>query len=382
MSANMNASSDALSASQQQLLTSVQQLQDAQRGLMHRYTAATDPTEHKNIANEMDKNETLRANLLSSSGAAALVQNQAVATKRDAATDLTAMTNFVEAELKAARERMEEIQMSRTGKERMIELNTYYGKRFTAQAGVMKIFIYMCVPVLILAVLANMGFLPNYIAGFAIIASIVVGIIYIYGAIHDINRRDKTNFDEYTWEFDPSRVGPIVNPHHHNKRNKQSADAGLAGMGCFDKACCAPPTTWDHKAKQCVFVNDAQGDGSAVKGSAQHNTGKRGTATKYALLGDLSATSGPTTAPTTAPTTTSNLCWTDANRALKGQCMGGWTYDGAADTCTAPAGSVAASIQMCSPYKVSDINTATPDGWKAFMNACKVGGQYDSPNCG
>ena len=372
MSANPNSSSDTLSASQQQLLTSVQQLYDAQRGLMHRYTAATDPTEHKNIANEMDKNETLRANLLSSSGAAALVQNQALTTKRDAATDWTTMKKFFEAALKAAREQIEEIKMSRIGKERMIELNTYYGKRFTAQAGVMKIFIYMCVPVLILAVLANMGFLPNYLAGFAIIASLVVGIIYIYGAINDINRRDKTNFDEYAWEFDPSRVGPIVNPH---QPHKPSVDAVLAGMGCFDKACCAPPTAWDHKAKQCVFVNDAQGEGSAVKGSAQHKAGKHGKATQYALLGDLSA------APTGAPTTTSNLCWTDANRALKGQCMGGWTYDGAADTCTAPVGSVAASIQMCSPYKVSDINTATPDGWKAFMTACKVGGQYDSPNC-
>jgi hypothetical protein len=377
MSANPNASSDTLSASQQQLLTSVQQLQDAQRDLMHRYSSTTDPTEQKNIMNEMNKNETLRANLLSSSGAAALVQNQALATKRDAATDLTAMTNFVEAELKAARERMEEIQTSRTGKERMIELNTYYGKRFMAQAGVMKIFIYVCVPVLILAVLANAGFLPNYIAGFAIIACIVVGIVYIYGAIHDINRRDKTNFDEYTWEFDPSRVGPIVNPHHHNKRNKQSADAVLAGMGCFDKACCAPPTAWDHKAKQCVFVNDAQGEGSAVKGSAHHNVGgKHAAATQYALLGDLSATAGPTAAPSGAPS--GALCWTDANRVLKGQCMGGWTYDGAADTCTAPAGSVASSIQMCSPYNVATMNKATPDGWKAFTNACKV---VDAPNC-
>jgi len=373
MSANPNASSDTLSASQQQLLTSVQQLQDAQRDLMYRYSAATDPTEQKNIMNEMDKNETLRANLLSSSGAAALVQNQALATKRDAATDLTAMTNFVEAELKAAREQMEEIQTSRTGKERMIKLNTYYGKRFMAQAGVMKIFIYICVPVLILAVLANAGVLPNYIAGFAIIACIVVGIVYIYGAVNDINRRDKTNFDEYAWEFDPSRVGPIVTPHQHNKRNKQSADAVLAGMGCFDKACCAPPTAWDHKTKQCVFVNDAQGEGSAVKGSAHHKAGKHGAATKYALLGDLAT---PVPAATTAPS--GALCWSDANRVLNGQCMGGWTYDGAADTCTAPAGSVAASIQMCSPYNVATMNKATPDGWKAFTNACKV---VDAPNC-
>ena len=244
-----------------------------------------------------------------------------------------------------------------------------------AQAGVMKIFIYICVPVLILAVLANAGVLPNYIAGFAIIACIVVGIVYIYGAVNDINRRDKMNFDEYTWEFDPSRVGPIVNPHHHHKKNK--LDASLSGFGCVDGSCCADPTKWDPTAKQCVFVNDAQGEGSAVKGSAHHKAGKHGAATKYALLGDL-ATPLPaaTTAPSGAPS--GALCWSDANRVLNGQCMGGWTYDGAADTCTAPAGSVAASIQMCSPYNVATMNKATPDGWKAFTNACKV---VDAPNC-
>jgi hypothetical protein len=218
--------------------------------LMHKYAVATDSTERKNVANEMDKNETLRSNLLSSSGAAALVQNQAVDTKRAAAADLTAMTTFVEAELKSARDQLEENQTIRTGKERMIELNTYYGKRFMAQAGVMKIFIYMCIPILILAILANMGFLPNYIAGFAIIASIVVGIVYIYGAVHDINRRDKMNFDEYTWEFDPSRVGPIVNPHHHHKKK-------------------------DSAGETCPNACDVQGDNSVIKGTSQ-KAGKPG----------------------------------------------------------------------------------------------------------
>ena len=282
---NPNNSLDTLSASQQQLLTSVQQLQDAQKDLMNKYSSATDPTERKNIANEMDKNETLRSNLLSSSGAAALVQSHAISTKQDAAKDLTAMTLLMEAELKSARDQLEEIQTSRLGKERMIQLNTYYGKRFMAQAGVMKIFIYMCIPVLILAVLANMGFLPNYIAGFAIIASIVIGIVYIYWAVHDINRRDKMNFDEYTWEFDPSRVGPVINPqkHHHKKK--------------------------DSSGEKCPNVCDVQGDNSAVKGTSQ-KAGKSGAMsiantaapTATGLLGDLSKPTAITAAPTPAPT--------------------------------------------------------------------------------
>ena len=326
MSANPNASADTLSASQQQLLTSVQQLKDAHTELMRRYSAATDDADRTNIMNELEKNVTLRASLLSSAGETALVQNQAIATKKNDAASAYAIASLIQAEKQFAQDQAEEIQDIRNNKQRMIQLNTYYGKRFMAQAGVMKIFIYMCIPILILAVLANMGFLPNYIAGFAIIASIVVGIILSYSAVSDINRRDKMNFDEYTWEFDPSRVGPIVH-HHRHRGKKDKSDGGMgAGMGCFDKACCASPTTWDATSKQCIFVNDAQGEGSAVKGSAHHKAGKHGSAaTNYSLLGDLSSsgTAAPTAAATTTPTTqpTSNLFWTDANRVLKGQCM-------------------------------------------------------------
>ena len=308
MSSNPNASPDTLSETQQQLLTNTQLLQDAQTNLMNRYTASADSNERTKIMNEMKKNEALRTQLLSSTGNIALVQSQAVAIKQTAAQDQTAMMKLMDAELKDARQRMEELKTNRTGKERTIELNTYYGKRFMAQAGVMKIFIYMCIPILVLAVLANMGFLPNYIAGFMIIAAIVIGIVYIYGAVHDINRRDKMNFDEYAWEFDPSRVGTIINPDSGDKHKKKKQTD--CNAGCSNGQCCAPPTTWDATTNKCIFVNDAQGENAAVKGNS-HKSGKHGaaaianaaaTTAATSLLGDLASTAGPT-AVTTGPTT-------------------------------------------------------------------------------
>ena len=285
MSANPNASSETLSASQQQLLKSVQQLQDAQKDLVNKYTTASDPTERKKIADEMNKNELLRTNLLSSAGNIAQVQTQQVVNKRDAAKELAILVELAEQELKDVRDRLDAVQSNRSGKERMIELNTYYGKRFMAQAGVMKIFIYMCIPVLVLAVLANMELLPNYIAGFMIIASIVVGIVYLYSAVHDINRRDKMNFDEYTWEFDPSRVGSVINPDDGKKKHKSDSNA----VGCFDGDCCnGVTTTWDPASKSCV-VQDAQGGGSAVKGANTKKSDAGASASEPALLGDLNS---------------------------------------------------------------------------------------------
>jgi hypothetical protein len=283
MSANPNASSDTLSESQQQLLKSVQQLQEEQRENISTFATSADQTDKKKTLDRMKQNETLQTQLLSSLGRVALVQTQEVDNRRNAAKDLAILVELAEQELEDMRERLNAIQTTQSAKKRMIELNTYYGKRFMAQAGVMKIFIYMCIPVLIFAVLANMGLLPNYIAGFIIIAIIVAGLVYIYAAVHDINRRDKMNFDEYTWEFDPSRVGSVINPsdtkrHHH----------GSMEIGCFNGECCdKTTTTWNPASKSCV-VQDAQGGGSKVKGeNLQKQSNAASASTSTALLGDL-----------------------------------------------------------------------------------------------
>lgn len=291
MASNPHASSDTLSESQQQLLKSVQQLQDEQTNNISTFATASDPTEKKQILGRMKQNETLQTQLLSSLGRVALVQTQEVDNRRNAAKELAILVELAEQELQDVRSRLDAIQTTHSAKQRMIELNTYYGKRFMAQAGVMKIFIYMCLPVLVFAVLANMGLLPNYIAGFIIIAIIVVGIIQIYYAVHDINRRDKMNFDEYTWEFDPSRVGAVINPKDVTKRHRHQhhRTTGTGTNGCFNGDCCdGTTTTWNPASKSCV-VQDAQGSGSAVKGENLQKSSASGSAPASApgLLGDL-----------------------------------------------------------------------------------------------
>jgi hypothetical protein len=238
----------------------------------------------------MDKNEALRANLLSSTGSAALVQNQQVENKREAAIDMAILSGVMEQSLKDARERLDAVQSSRIGKERMIELNTYYGKRFMAQSGVMKIFIYMCIPVPILAVLANMGLLPYYIAGFAIVTSIVIGVIVhlLRGGRHQPARQNEiltnTVGSSTPRAWAPSSIQATT---ERAKRKAAAAAASADVVGCFNGECCNNVSTiWDPKSKTCV-VQGAQGDGSTVKGAA--TTPTTAATLTPSLLGDLNA---------------------------------------------------------------------------------------------
>jgi hypothetical protein len=267
-SPSQQTSCDRLSESQAQLNANVQQLRTENENLQKRYITAPE-SEQSNIKTQMNKNVALWTSLLRSAGTLAQVQTTCVANQTSKAETVTILGRLMEQQLKDAQDQLAELETSRADKERMIELNTYYGKRFMAQAGVMKIFIYMCIPVLILAILANMGFVPNYIAGFMIIASIVVGIVYIYSAVSDINRRDKMNFDEYTWEFDPSRVGSVINP---NLNSSGGANASNF-LGCYEGACCNPPSTiWDPNSKTCIVQNAQGGGGSGVTGTSSAST--------------------------------------------------------------------------------------------------------------
>lgn len=241
--------SSSLSEAQTQLIISIKLLHDAQDKNLNDYANAQDDNERKRIMVKMKDNAALRANLFKSAGATNFVATAASLSAQDAEHNTATLLTFAEQRIAEAEEQIDAAQRDYNGKKRMIDLNTYYGKRFMAQAGVMKIFIYMCIPVLILAVLANMGLLPNYIAGFMIIAIVVIGIIYIYAAVNDINRRNKMNFDEYEWEFDPSRVGTIVNP---NYGSATVSATGSGNVGCYNRDCCGGSTDWDSTNLKCV----------------------------------------------------------------------------------------------------------------------------------
>jgi hypothetical protein len=187
------------------------------------------------------------------------------------------LSDVAREQLAEARANAEELISANDGKKRMIELNTYYGKRFNAQAGVVKLFIYTCVPVLILAILANAGLIPTTIAGFIIVIIIVTGLIYIYAAVSDINRRSKMNFDEYEWEFDPSRVGNMTNP-NPDYVSKGGLGAGI-GSGCVNGNCCGSNTIWDPNSGIC----NAQGTGGGSSVTGVVSAPIRG------ILGDLTS---------------------------------------------------------------------------------------------
>jgi hypothetical protein len=235
-------------------------------------------TARRDALNDIKANVKTQSDLYRVAAEISELNATAAAVAADYENSRNLLSDVASEQLAEARANAEELISANDGKKRMIELNTYYGKRFNAQAGVVKLFIYTCVPVLILAILANAGLIPTTIAGFIIVIIIVTGLIYIYGAVSDINRRSKMNFDEYEWEFDPSRVGNMSNP-NPNYVSKGGMGAGI-GSGCANGDCCGPNTLWDPNSGIC----NAQGTGGGTSVTGVASTTLRNTG---AMLGNL-----------------------------------------------------------------------------------------------
>ena len=194
-------SSTALSYAQTQLINNIKLLQAAQETNLIDYANASDENARNRIMVKLKENEVLRANLFKSVGDTNFVAATAAISAENAAANTATLLTFAEQRLAEAKDQIDAIT--------------------------------------------------------------VIGIIYIYAAVHDINRRDEMNFDEYKWEFDPSRVGTIVNPNYDDSNGSN----GKFKVGCYNGACCGSGSRWNSQYNQCDASNSPAAGGAFVANS-------------------------------------------------------------------------------------------------------------------
>jgi hypothetical protein len=131
---------------------------------------------------------------------------------------------------------------------RLVEINTYYGKRYNANSVIMKTVILMCIPLIVLAILVNNGMLlPKLYAFFSAIV-LIYGCVVLGYQLIDISNRDNMNWDEYNWYFDKTKAPIIdddINVSPVNPWNPPD-------VTCVGAVCCYAGTTYDSIKKVCV----------------------------------------------------------------------------------------------------------------------------------
>jgi hypothetical protein len=141
--------------------------------------------------------------------------------------------DVVEVQLNESKKRLKIIEEEKNNKLRLVEINTYYGEKYANHTGIMKTIVFFCIPVIILAVLANANILPHSVYVFLFIIVVVTAVVIIWRKVLDAYSRDNIMYDEYVWGKEPPEK-PEVNLDMTGWVDPWKG----AGLTCVAQECC------------------------------------------------------------------------------------------------------------------------------------------------
>jgi hypothetical protein len=220
------------------------------------------PEEETATIKKINEIATMRMNLFNSMQIMYNSMQNTVAGSRVNLVDQLTLSGVVDQELQNAQKTLNSDREDTNNKKRMVEINTYYGKRYKAYSDFMKLLIYICVPLLILAILKKKGLVPDMVTYGLGSLVLLVGGYYFLWTIIDITWRDKMNFDSYDWYFDPNKNTPSVIEYNREQWNKSNIWGGVQSKAqelasninvpCIGEACCSAGMTYNEEKKSCM----------------------------------------------------------------------------------------------------------------------------------
>lgn len=160
----------------------------------------------------------------------------------------TVAVEIVENELNQAKRRLKMVEEEKLNKLRLVEINKYYGEKYSEHAGMMKLLIIIFLPILILSILAKNGILPNQIYYALVVLIGLLGIIKIWFLYLSIISRDNMNYQEYDWYFDKSSAPESTG-------EGEGGDPWTSGtVVCIGSNCCYEGSEYDLTLNKCVPI--------------------------------------------------------------------------------------------------------------------------------
>ena len=118
-------------------------------------------------------------------------------------------TNIVKSELHNTNNILWSHEAEQANKVRLIEINNYYSEQYLDRTNIMKSIILVCIPLIIILILKNKGFLNETIFNILFIIIIVIGIIYLFKLFLKAISHNNMQYQQYDWNFN-KKLAPQV----------------------------------------------------------------------------------------------------------------------------------------------------------------------------
>jgi len=235
-----------------QILNDIQYLQSIEQQLFNSLEENTGLTtdQQKKIIEKINGISKMRINLYKTLDGINSFFQSSLANSKGTLTEQTAAIDIVEKELNDSKQRLKILEEEKNNKIRLVEINNYYGEKYAEHSGLMKIIVYMLVPILILTIIFNKGIIPATIYYILIAIIALIGAIFIWRTVFSIVLRDSMNYQAYDWYFDPSTAPTSTTVDSEDPWKVKSA----SNFGsCVGDACCSDDLVYDSSSNQCVI---------------------------------------------------------------------------------------------------------------------------------
>ena len=233
----------------EQVLNDIQSLQEMEQQLFNNLETNPNLTsdQQEKIIDKMNKLSNMRINLYQTlSGVNNFFQN-ALDSSIGTLKEQTVAVAIVESELNQSKKRLELLESEKNNKIRLVEINEYYGDKYAEHSQLMKIIIFILVPIIILAILNNKGILPNNIYYVLLVVISVIGAVFFWKKFASMLMRDNMNYQEYNWDFNAASAPAASTTITTDPWASESSAAT-----CVGEACCSDGQVWDVSLNQCV----------------------------------------------------------------------------------------------------------------------------------
>jgi len=232
------------------ILNDIQSLQNIEQELFNSLeNPDMSPEQQEKIIKKVNDISQMRINLYTTLTGVNDYFHNALNNSRGTLTEQTNAIGILEKELNSSKKKLKILEEQKNNKIRLIEINDYYGQRYSEHSELMKIIIFMMLPIIVLALLNKYGILPFKIFIILMIIIVVIASFKLWKIFASIITRDNLNYQEYSWYFNaataPSNISTSDDPWATN-----------TNLGtCIGENCCSEGQSYDNVLNMCVINN-------------------------------------------------------------------------------------------------------------------------------
>ena len=173
--------------------------------------------------------------------------------------------HIMETELNNTKARLAKLKDDKNNKMRLVQVNDYYGSKYSEQSGLLKIIIVTLIPVIILVVLRQrmlLSFLPEIVYNIIIIAIFITGGVFFVLSAGNYMTRDDMNYQEFDWTFNKKSA-----PKSSGAASSDPWASPFSGIGtCLGAQCCLEDDTqfYDEVDMKCKPKSDVTAEAQAT----------------------------------------------------------------------------------------------------------------------